>query len=101
MVNPFTPPDPLEDSWYFVGPIRWCEHGDGVSHCFASPVAEDPLGTLIPTGDDAIDVLADDGVVGRFDNRGQKAIGLFRPPPVGHITKYQNDAPDFPLAVRN
>jgi hypothetical protein len=35
------------------------------------PVTIDALGSLVPTGNDAVQAFADDGVVGGIDNRGQ------------------------------
>jgi len=40
-----------------------------LANCFQGCVTEEPLGSEIPTGDDAVEVLADDRVVRRFDDR--------------------------------
>ncbi len=39
-------------------------------------VAEYALCTVVPIGDDSIERLADDGVVGRFDEGGEAHLGL-------------------------
>ena len=40
---------------------------------FAASVPEDSLGALVPARDEAIEVFGDDGVVGIFNDGGQKS----------------------------
>ena len=48
---------------------------DGGPEHLARGVAEDPFRTMIPTADDAVQILADDGVVGRFHDRREQRGG--------------------------
>ena len=52
---------------------------------FFSSVAKYPFRTLIPTGDDAIKVLADNGIIGRGDNRSQQTRYFFCLLQLAHI----------------
>src|SRR5262249_56092552 len=57
--------------------------------------------TPVPTGDAAMHVLADDGIVGRLDNRGEEASRPFGFPLLGYVPKHQHDPSDVALAVPN
>ncbi len=46
--------------------------GDGFADDFFGREAKDALGTLVPTRDDGIEILADDGVVTRIDDGGEE-----------------------------
>ncbi len=54
------------------------DHPDGLANGLARTVAEHPLGAPIPGGDVPVQILRDDRIVGRFDNRGQAPRGMFR-----------------------
>jgi len=56
---------------FFVPAVGWDEHYPGLADCFLRCVSEKPLRALVPTGDDAVDILADDRVIGGFHDRGQ------------------------------
>src|SRR5882724_5261429 len=60
----------------FLGPtIRWQQHIHVTADGFGDGIAEDAFGAGIPAGDDAVEGLANDGVVGGFDDGGQAEIG--------------------------
>src|SRR5581483_3897195 len=59
------------------------EGEDGFADDLLGGVAEDALGGFVPAGDDAVEVLADDGVVGAFDDGGELAEALGVEVPVG------------------
>src|SRR5690606_31507 len=67
-------PDPLagayarQNAWPFVCTVRRNEDGDGPADHFGCRVAEQALGAAVPGGNDALEVLGDDGVVGMFDD---------------------------------
>ena len=48
------------------------QHRDGLPYDFVGLVAEHPLGALVPAHDDAVQVLTDDGVIGRIHDRRQE-----------------------------
>ena len=54
-----------------VQAIRHRQPDDRPAEDVAGGVAVDPLSSLVPAGDDAIEVLADDGIRRRFDDGGQ------------------------------
>ena len=47
---------------------RWNQDRHRFADDFLRRIAKNPLRPLVPAGDDAIEVFADDGVVGGFDN---------------------------------
>jgi hypothetical protein len=49
---------------------------DGLADRFSRRVPVHPLRTRIPADNCPVERLADDGIVGRFDNRAQKAAGF-------------------------
>src|SRR5947208_9617160 len=54
------------------------DHGcNGFADHLMRCVSKYGFGSGIPAGDDAIQILADDGVFGRFDDCGQESAGLF------------------------
>ena len=62
-----------EDHVFFGLPIGGNDHPDRLADRFRGGVAEHPFGGAVPRRDDAVQVLADDGVVGRFDDPGEMA----------------------------
>src|ERR1700722_1973645 len=77
--------------------------GDDECNMFADRllggIAEHVLSALIPALNDAVEVLADDGVVGRSDNCGQVGrclLGLFA---LGDVQQHVNAANNSPLAI--
>src|SRR5215472_5359346 len=52
------------------------DEGDVAADGFFGAIAEDSLGGFVPTGDHAIERDADDDVVGRVDDGGEKIAGL-------------------------
>ena len=70
-----------------------------MSNYFRRRVAEDALGTLVPTSNGAVHVLADNGVIGRLDNRCKKTGRLLGLALFGHVPKYQHDAGEVPFLV--
>ena len=53
-------------------------HRDGPAHGLGRRIAEQPLGASIPRGDDAVEILADDGVFRRLDDRRQSECGIWK-----------------------
>ena len=56
--------------------IRRNEQRHGLAHRLPGRVAEEPFRADIPTRDDAVEVLADDRVIRRFDDGGQPGLCL-------------------------
>src|SRR5689334_5763111 len=68
MLDPIATPQSREDLGLLAQAVRRDEDGDGVADGFGGAVAEDPLGPLVPSADDALERLADDRVVRRLDD---------------------------------
>ena len=68
-------PDAGEDHVLLGLAIGRNDHANRLADGFSRGVAEHALGGPIPGSDDAVQVLADDGVVGRFDDSGEVAKG--------------------------
>jgi len=60
-----------QNFWDFVGTVAGREKRYVLSDRLFWRVTIDALGSLVPTGDGAVEVLADDGILGRIDNRGE------------------------------
>src|ERR1043166_357801 len=68
-------PQAREDGWLFVRVVVGDEDGDWLADDLFGGVAEDALRALVPARDDAVQGLADDGVVRRLDDGGQPVRG--------------------------
>ena len=55
--------------------FRRHDQTDRLPNRFGRGVAEDPLGSAIPRGNGALEILADDGVVGRRDDARKAELG--------------------------
>src|SRR6185369_7049004 len=73
-----TSAQPRQNLRFLIEVIRWNDDGDGLADYFVGGVAEDPFRPLVPTGDDALEGFADDGVIGRLDQRRQPVRRKFR-----------------------
>src|SRR5665213_1494004 len=80
-----------QNSRLLVLPVGWNEHGNGLADGLRLRVAEETFRTLVPTGDDAVKVFADDGVIGGIDNSSQRGGGGIVLPPFGHVFNAQEN----------
>ena len=64
---------------------------------FFRGVTEYPFGTLVPTGDDAVKVLADNGIVGGGYNGSQQTRYFFCLLPLAHILIVVTTQPPYLL----
>ena len=101
VVDDFTASDPVQDLVFFALPIRGNDDSDGLSDDFFGGVAEQPFGAAIPRRDPARDILADDGVVARFDDGGQQAAVPFVPSLLCDVARDFRDAGDGAGAIAN
>ena len=60
-----------EDTLFLEEPLRWNDEGDGLPDRLGRRVSEHTLCRSIPRRDDAVEILADDDVLTRFDDRGK------------------------------
>ena len=68
--------DFAEDLGLFGLKLGRDEHEDGLADDLVRLIAEEPGGSGIPTGDDTLEILADDGVVGGVDDGGELQPGF-------------------------
>ena len=63
--------DVFKNNGFLVQTLRGNEKGHGLAHRFLSRIAKQPFRAGIPTGDDAVEVFADDGIIRRFYDSGE------------------------------
>ncbi len=73
MLNPLAPPEPRENVQLFLLTIRRNEQSrHWLPNRFGRRVPEQTLRTLVPTGNDSIQIFTDDRVVGGVHDRAEK-----------------------------
>src|SRR4051812_1897529 len=80
VVDALAAAEALDDAGFFVPALTRDDEGDVLADRLIGAVSEHVFRTLIPTADDAVEGLADDGVVGGIDDRGEQggiAFGTF------------------------
>jgi hypothetical protein len=75
MLDPLARSQPAEDDIFFAVALGRNQHRHGASDGLVRRVAEQSLGPLVPGDDPAFERLADDRIVGRFDDRRQPRLG--------------------------
>src|SRR5262249_9621978 len=70
--------NPRQDHVFFGEPLPRNDDRDRLADRFGRRVPEYPFGAAVPRGDNAIQVLADDGIVGGLDDRGKSLRGAIR-----------------------
>ena len=69
--DPLSAPQAGDDAGFLFVAIGAHQERDGLADGLFCGVAEDPLGPLVPTRDDPVEGLADDGVVRKIDHEGK------------------------------
>jgi hypothetical protein len=69
--DPFAASDAGQDLVFLLLPVVGDDATNGLADHLRFRKAEHPLGGRIPGGDDAVQILADDGIVARIDDRGE------------------------------
>jgi hypothetical protein len=83
--NALAAPNAIEDPGLFRAQVREYDHGDRFADRFLFGVAERALGARIPALHDAVEVLADDRIVGGFDDAGEPLLGALSLPVLAHV----------------
>jgi hypothetical protein len=68
MLDLLAPADAIKDRGFFIMALLWNEDGDRLADHFLRPVPEKLLSALVPTLDDAVEILAEDRVPRGFDD---------------------------------
>src|SRR3546814_17166551 len=74
MLDALATPDPPQDLRFLVQPLLRQQDGDRPAARLVLREAEQPLGTGVPTHDRAVQVLRQDGVLGRLDKRSESRL---------------------------
>ena len=82
-VDARAPADPVDDPRLLLCAVVGYDERDGAADGLLGRVAEDPLGAPVPAADDAVQVLAHDGVARALDDRLGKRDLLPVEPPAG------------------
>src|SRR5215813_6576692 len=85
MVHAFATLEPRQNFSFFLLAVRRNEHRNGPADGFLGRVAEQALRAFVPTGDNAVEVYADNCVVRGIDNRSQCTDSSIGALPLGHI----------------
>src|ERR1700748_457601 len=100
MVDAFAAPNPLQDPRLFMLTIRRNQRQDRLADDFISGVAEEPFGGCVPTGDDDVESLADDGVIGRLDDSGESVTRYFTAVAIGNVAQVGGENRPVNIAQR-
>src|SRR4030095_10843582 len=76
MMDPLAAAYALQDGALFIDAIRRHENLDRLADDLLRSVAEDALRAGVPGADDAVQIFADDRIVGRFDYGGELGFSL-------------------------
>ena len=77
MIDPLSSPEAGQNHAFFVKAVLWNDHGDGLANRLFRSVVEEALRTLIPAGDDAVQVLAYNRVITLLDDGANPAQAFF------------------------
>jgi hypothetical protein len=78
VVDALAAADAREDRILLADAIRRDHERDGPAQCLGGRIAEQLFGAAVPRRDDAVEILADDGVFGRLDDRCESQRGIWR-----------------------
>src|SRR5262249_12865716 len=85
MVNLFPAPDAFHNPRLLIRAVRRYHNHDGLADDLFSRIAEKLLRAFIPAHDDAVQIIAVEGVVRRFDDGRQLSHGVSRPLAFGDV----------------
>jgi hypothetical protein len=78
MIDFFAAPDAVEDQILFGEPVRREQAQNGLADHFVGGITENRRGGPVPAGNDAVQILADDCVIGGFDDGGEVGARVLR-----------------------
>ena len=107
MIDPLSGLQAGDDVVFLGDAVGGNDERDVAAHRLLGGVAEEPLGGGVPALNDAVERLADDGVVRRFDDRRQQAgrqklagLVLLHAPLRGDVAEDQHAAGDLSASSR-
>src|SRR4051812_48291214 len=87
MLDALTPPYAIKNGGFFTLPVGRNQKCDGLADDFFGRIAKDALRTIVPTGDDAIQVLRDDCVITGLDDCREPLCHLRAAPAFGDVPR--------------
>src|SRR4030095_5118239 len=101
MLDALTANDSREDLLLLILTFGWNEYRDRLPDGLVGAVAKQTLSAFVPRQDDALQRLADDGVLRRFNDRRQVGAREIRALALGYVAKHQHCADRGPGLVPN
>jgi hypothetical protein len=101
VVDAFAATKARDDAGLFAPAIAGNNQSDVLAYGFLGEVAEYPFGALVPAGDDSVEGLADNGIVGGVDDGGEQGGAAFGAFAVGDLAGDFGGADDTSGGVAN
>src|SRR6202035_81457 len=95
MLDTFIVSQPFQDLLFFVVKLRRDNYGDRASNRLLRRESKNTHSCLVPTGDYAIQVFRDDGVIGGFDNRGKSKSCLLDSFALRDVFNHRDEMPEL------
>ena len=92
MIDPLATADTRQDAWLFVVAFLRDQGENRLADDLIRRIAEQALGALVPAHDGAVEVLADDRVVGGFDDGGEVLGRMLTDFPLTNIEQHVHGA---------
>ena len=100
MVNALAPADASQAVRLLVLPVLGDQHQHRFAHGFLGGIAEQALRALVPALDDAVQILAQNGVIRGFHDGAEMALTALEPLAVGNVDQQIDGAGDSPLVIQ-
>src|SRR2546426_6532173 len=83
--DPLAPAQTCDDSQLFIVALRRNQSGNRFADDFISSVAKEPFRFFVPTGNHFVEILADDRVTERLNDRSQTTVRIFGASALGDV----------------
>src|SRR6516165_3399681 len=100
VLNALAAPDTLQDLRFFAFEMMRDDRGDRFTDHFFRGISEQMLGARIPADDGALEILADDRIVGRFDDAGELSACFLAAALIGYVEERGDPAFDISCSVK-
>ena len=92
MIDALAATDAVDNRGFLVEAVRRNHDRDRFADDLFGRIAEQPRRAPVPTGDDAVEVLAHDRVIGALDNRGEQPPIMLRALALGDVDQHVHRA---------